>query len=215
MVPTSPYGLNAIVPGTQPQAAICLQFPQPHVVLSHQQNWPAGALNYTQSSFLGLVCNLLTPLCPVLDLVGSRIPFKTARPFPVPGSLSGSSWQSSVLATTSRHGSISCPNLSSRSGNDSYSHITAPDIQNPEQEKSGRRRVLCRNSSSHPSTGPHGLSPQGGQPFRGKGFWPSHHQQLRPFTRQPADVAGEGAGTWLTLYLKATSDPSLGQQEHQ
>lgn len=42
-------------------------------MLSYQQNWPAGALNYTQSSFLGLICNLLPPLCPVLHLVSSCI----------------------------------------------------------------------------------------------------------------------------------------------
>lgn len=81
IVSTSPYGLNSTVPGIQPQAAICSQFPQPHVMLSHQQNWPAVALSYTQSSFLGLVCNVLPPLCPVLRLVGSCLPLRQLSHF--------------------------------------------------------------------------------------------------------------------------------------
>lgn len=93
--------LTVCTPQSRASALGHLLAPQPHVMLSYQQNCPAGALIYTQSSFLGLICNLLPPLCPVLHLVSSCILFKTTQPFPAPGSLSGSSWLNAVLTTTS------------------------------------------------------------------------------------------------------------------
>lgn len=83
-------------------------------------------------------------------------PFKTAQPFPAPGSLSGSSWWGTVLATASRHWSISCPNLSSPGQEVILTHTSQHQISRIQSRKKGRRRLFCRNSSSHPNTGPEG-----------------------------------------------------------